>query len=146
MKTVWYWHKGRNIDQWNKIESPEINSHTIGHLIFDKGAKNIQWRKDYLFNKWCWENWSTTCKRIKYLGLCLPKEIDLYIENYKTLVKEIKKDANRWRNILCLWIGRINIVKMSIQPKVIYRFNVIPIKLPMVFFTELQQIISQFVW
>ena len=77
----------------------------------------------------------------------LPKETkDLYAENNKTLMKEIKDDTNRWRDIPCSWIGRINNVKMTLLPKAIYTFNAIPVKLPMAFFQELEQKMSQYVW
>ena len=72
IKTVWYWHKDRNIDQWSKIESPEINPSTCEHLSLTKEAKIYNGEKNSLFNKWCWKNWTTTCKRMKLEHFLIP--------------------------------------------------------------------------
>jgi hypothetical protein len=100
IKTAWYWYSNRQVDQWNRIEDPEMNPHNYGHLIFYNGAKTLQYKKDSIFNKWCWHNWQLSCRRMRidpFLSPCTKvkskciKELHINPETLQLIEEKVGK-------------------------------------------------------
>jgi len=128
------------ISEFSKVAGYKINTQKSPAFLYTNNEKSEREIKESI-------PFTIATERIKHIGINLPKETkELYTENYKILVKGIKDNMSRWRAIPCSWVGRINIVKMTIIPNAICRFSAIHTKSPRAFFTELEQNISQFIW